>query len=201
MLGAKGDTLNCTDIRNLRQGKWIVKTGEVRGEPGYEEEGVYRDGKKEGIWRRYSLMGDLLAIERYRWGNKDGISQYYNLAGLVRQESWKAVNPANPYDTIEVPDPVDPYKVEMKVVKIEGSSVKHGLWKYYDAGSGTVVKTEKWFLDKPEDPIAKAVAENTAGSDSATAKKRAPVTKTKEMIEFEKKLGKKGKKVIDGSTY
>ena len=116
----------------------------LRGEPGYDEEGVYNDGKKEGVWRMYTLMGDLFAIEKYRWGHKDGVSQYFNIAGITREESWKAVNPANPYDTVDVPDVYDGGKVYRKVVKIEGSTVKHGSWKYYNEGLFT--KTEKYFL-------------------------------------------------------
>src|SRR3954469_15661369 len=115
-----GDTINCIDNNDLKQGKWSVKVDGVRGEPGYQEEGMYKDGKKEGVWRSYTSMGDLFAVERFRWGNKDGKCQYYNMAGITREESWKAVNPENPYDTIDVIDPVDPTKVYRQVIKIEG---------------------------------------------------------------------------------
>ena len=60
IIGVKGDTLNCTDMKGLRQGKWVIKYDQVRGEPGYEEEGEYKDGKKEGVWRQYSLQGDMI---------------------------------------------------------------------------------------------------------------------------------------------
>lgn len=201
LISARGDTINCVDRNDLKQGKWINKVAPLRGEPGYEEEGVYRDGKKEGIWRRYSSMGDLLAVERYRWGNKDGKSQYYSLAGLLREESWKAVNPQNPYDTIEVPDLKDPYKVEMRVIKIEGTSVKHGQWTYYDTESGLIVKTEKFFLDKIEDPFSKMTAGNSTAASDTTGKKPVAKVKPPEVQAFEKKnSGKKKVKYIDGST-
>ena len=201
-ISPKGDTLNAIDNQDRRQGKWVVKVPGVRGEPGYDEEGVYRNGKKEGKWRVYTEMGDLYAIESYRWGNKDGKSEYYNIAGVIRQESWKAVNPDNPYDTIEVPDLRDPSKVEMRVVKIEGTAVKHGTWRYYDPATGMIAKTENYFLDKLEDPRLRMEA-GEMGSDSTSAKTaKAPVkTKPREVEAFEKKLGKKGKKVIDGRTY
>ncbi|TDH27052.1 hypothetical protein EXU57_09650 [Segetibacter sp. 3557_3] len=202
-IGAKRDTLNAIDQQDRRQGKWVVKVPGLRGEPGYDEEGVYRDGKKEGTWRVYTQQGDLFAVENYRWGNKNGKSQYFNIRGIVREESWKAVNPANPYDTIEVPDLADPGKVEMKVIKIEGTAVKHGTWRYYDPATGMLAKSETYFLDKIEDPNARLAAqgENIADSSAdktATAPKK---VKPKEVVEFEKKLGKKGKKVIDGRTY
>lgn len=197
-----GDTINCIDKTDLKQGKWSVKKDEVRGEPGYQEEGVYKDGKKEGTWRSYTAMGDLFAVERFRWGNKDGKSQYYSISGPVREESWKAVNPANPYDTVDVIDPVDPAKVERRVIKIEGSTVKHGTWKYYDNTSGEITKTENYFLDKLQD--TKKSAANGTGflSDSTSATVKAPAKiKPKEVLDFEKKIGKKKVKVIDGTTY
>lgn len=200
-----GDTINCIDNNDKRQGKWSVKVEGVRGEPGYEEEGVYRDGKKEGVWRVYTSMGDLLAVERYRWGNKDGKSQYYSIAGPVREESWKAVNPANPYDTVDVVDPVDASKVERRVVKIEGTAVKHGTWKYFDNSSGGITKTENYFLDRLEDPSKMLSASNgnafsQDSTNSKTAKAPAKI-KPKEVMDFEKKVGKKKIKVIDGTTY
>lgn len=200
-----GDTINCIDNYDKRQGKWSVRVEGVRGEPGYEEEGVYKDDKKEGVWRVYTSMGDLLAVERYRWGNKDGKSQYYSIAGPVREESWKAVNPANPYDTVDVVDPVDPSKVERRVVKIEGTAVKHGTWKYFDNFSGAITKTENYFLDKLENPAKMLSAANgNASSQDSTSLKTAKTPakiKPKEVLDFEKKVGKKKVKVIDGTTY
>lgn len=199
-----GDTINCIDKNDLRQGRWSIKTEAAHGEPGYDEEGVYKDGKKEGIWRIYTTMGDLFAVESYRWGNKDGKSQYYSISGIVREESWKAVNPANPYDTVDVIDPVDPTKVERKVVRIEGSSVKHGTWKYFDNSSGMIVKTENYFLDKLQDATKLETASNgndySSDSTSSNAKASSKV-KPKEVLDFEKKVGKKKVKVIDGTTY
>lgn len=194
-----GDTINCIDKNDLRQGRWSVKTEPLRGEPGYLEEGVYKNGKKEGVWRTYTSMGDLFAVERYRWGNKDGKNEYYSISGPVREESWKAVNPLNPYDTVDVIDPVDPTKVERRVVKIEGTSVKHGKWTYYDNSSGMIVKTENYFLDKLEEP-AKIPADGSTDSLVTKTTKPSQKTKPREVVEFEKKIGKKKVKVIDGTT-
>lgn len=194
------DTINCIDKNDLRQGRWSIKIEGLRGEPGRDEEGVYRNGKKEGLWRTYTTMGDLYAIESFRWGNKDGKSQYFNITGLVREESWKAVNPDNPYDTVDVYDPVDPNKIYRQIVKIEGSSVKHGTWNYYN--DGLITKSENYFLDKRQDALNKGGQSHDdaiAGSEKTT---KAPVkAKPKEVMEFEKKVGKKKVKVIDGTTF
>lgn len=201
-IGAKGDTLNCKDKGDLKQGKWVTHVEALRGEPGYEEEGVYKNGKKEGVWRCYNLNGDLIAMENYRYGFKDGINRYFNMQGLTREESWKATNPENPYDTIEVPDLFDAGKVEMKVVKAEGSTIKHGRWAYYDASTGQVTKTENYVLGKLEDPNKKYLSGKTA-ADSAlqVRKKLSDDNKPKEVADFEKKnAGKKSYKVRNGQA-
>ncbi|GEO08879.1 hypothetical protein [Segetibacter aerophilus] len=195
---SNNDTINCVDKNDLKQGRWSIKIEGLRGEPGRDEEGVFKDGKKEGLWRTYTSMGDLYAIENYRWGNKDGKCQYYNITGIVREESWKAVNPENPYDTIDVYDPVDQNKMHRQIVKMEGSSVKHGTWNFYE--DGLIKRSENYFLDKRQDLFKPGLAEGEVASDTKAAK-AAVKTKPKEVMEFEKKVGKKKVKVIDGTTF
>jgi hypothetical protein len=204
MIGAKGDTLNCTDIKGNRQGKWFVHVDPIRLQQGYEEEGYYVDGKKEGTWRQYTLAGDLKAVENYRFGLKDGLNEYYNIqAGLIRQERWKAIDPKNPYDTIDVQDVNDPTKYEKVRIKLEGTTLRHGTWKYYDENTGALVKTEEWYLNKIKDPNEKKTTasadDNKTSSDSTKA---APVkVRPKVVDDFEKKnAGKKKVKIRDGRT-
>jgi hypothetical protein len=88
------DTINAIDKKDQKQGMWVISTPELRGNPGYEEEGKFKNGKKEGVWRRYSLNGDLIALENYRYGGKDGSQQYFTMMGdLAREESWKLITP------------------------------------------------------------------------------------------------------------
>jgi hypothetical protein len=207
IIGVKGDTLNCVDLKGKKQGRWVVKVDDLRGERGYEEEGAYLDSKKEGTWRRFTLEGDLVAIENYRWGNKDGKNVYLSPMGdPLREESWKAVNPDSPYDTVAVYDVNDPSKVVGKeVVKLEGFSLKHGTWRFYDPMSGRVEKTENWFLDKPakktgdgDDDLAPIDVTDANAAAQPEVKKTA--AKPKEVLEYEKKNAKKKIKVRDGST-
>jgi hypothetical protein len=192
-----GDTLNCTDMKGQKQGKWKVRIESLRGEPGFEEEGQFRNDKKEGAWRVYNLMGDFTALENYRWGFKDGISQYYGIAGLDHEESWRAINPEQPFDTIDVPDVIDQYKIIRRVIKREGDAYKHGVWKYYRQGSLSLLRTENFDMDKIVVPKVEGEA-IIAKSDTITKKVKVKV-KTKEILDFEKKhSGKKAFKVRDG---
>jgi antitoxin component YwqK of YwqJK toxin-antitoxin module len=198
-ISVKGDTLNAVDMKGLKQGKWVHRYDEVRGEPGFEEEGEYKDGRKEGVWRKYTLMGDLIAMENYRWGYKDGRSQYFNgLGELLREENWKALNPDKQYDTLEVEDVDRPNQFKTVVVKNEGAGIRHGAWKYYDPTTGFVNKTEFYVLGALDKGSQKS-SSSTAAAKPAEAKGK---SKPKEVLEFEKKnAGKKKVRVQDGSTF
>jgi len=195
MIGVKGDTLNRTDYKSLKQGKWVNRIEEVRGEPGYEEEGEYKNNRKEGTWRIYNLNGDLTGLEFYRWGNKDGTCQYFNGSGeLLREESWRALNPDKLYDTLLVEDIDHLNEYRTVIVKNEGVAIRHGIWKYYSVSTGMIYKTETFTMGKLE------VSKNDSGTDSAKAVSKTMV-KPKEVQDFEKKnAGKKKIKVRDGAT-
>ncbi len=195
-LNAQGDTLNATDKNNLKQGKWVAHIDELRGEPGYEEEGIFKNDKKEGIWRRYSLTGDIIAVEFYKLGGKDGIQQYYTYLGeLIREESWKGYDPDAPYDTIAVYGEGNNEIIDYKIIKAEQYSVKHGEWKYYDPyAGGRLMKVEKYFrghLETPGGPVVNV---------APVVDKNKKVEKTPEMIEWEKKNKGKKKALRDGRT-
>ena len=198
--GSGKDTLDKIDMNGQKQGKWVVKVAPLRGEPGYEEEGVFVNNRKEGTWRRFNLMGDPLAIENYKWGNKNGLCRYFTINGPEHDENWRAVNPEKAYDTIDVADPKFPDKIERVVVKNDGNSLKHGTWKYYYPPTGLLVKTENYFLDKLVEPGSED--DPTKGLTKVandTSKPKAPV-KPKAVLDFEKKTHGKKSAVRDGRT-
>ena len=192
-LSVNRDTINATDKKDLKQGKWVITTGELRGEPGYVEEGIFKNGKKEGVWRRYNSNGDLIAMENYRFGGKDGEQQYFTMMGdLGRIENWRAYNPDAPYDTIPIYGTDNNQIISYKIVKAEQYSVRHGTWKYFDPTSGRLIRSETYdhgFLPKE---LAPAIAI----TDNKTKK-----VKPAEVLQYEKKnSGKKKVKTRDGAT-
>lgn len=205
LISVKGDTINCVDKKKMKQGKWVVKVEALRGEPGYEEEGEFVDDKKEGPWRRYNLTGDLLAIENYRWGFKDGKQMYFTpLGDLMREEGWRAVNPENPYDTIEVPDLNNPMVTMSKVVKHDASELRHGTWKYYDPATGRITKSESFSYGMKLDALGRPINDSTktTGTTKPVGTGGSNTTKKPAAVEeWEKKQqGKKKVTVRDGRT-
>lgn len=195
-LTTKGDTLNCTEANGNKRGKWKIHVNPLRGNPGYEEEGEYANNKKEGLWRRYNFMGDLLAIQNYKWGNLDGISQYYTVAGIEREESWRAINPEKAFDTLMIEDINEENKYVPVIVPNDGKSMKHGKWIWYRDGSDIVIKIEKYFLNKIELPKEERIVKKDTVS-TQPIKKVVP----KEVEIYEKKnSGKKSVKTRDGSV-
>lgn len=210
IIGVKGDTLNRVDAKGLKQGRWVVHVDDLRGERGYEEEGVFEDDKKEGLWRRYSLEGDFIALENYRFGMKDGKCIYFTNAGdPLREESWRAIDPKNPYDTVDIMDVNDPNKlVRKEVIKVDPISYKNGTWTYYNTFNGTIEKTEVWVMNREKINDVASQTDDLAPIDVTTGKTTAvknndkkQVAKPREVLEYEKKnAGKKKIKVRTGST-
>lgn len=190
----KGDTINTVNQKGVKQGKWVIHTDELRGEPGYEEEGVFKNGVKEGVWRRYNLGGDIIAVENYSKGGKDGLQQYFTYLGdLVKEENWKGYNPDAPYDTIAVYGTGSNEIVDYKIVKAEQYSVKNGEWRFYDPSTGRLMKTEQWERNNLVQPDA-------LKKDVVVTGTKKKVEKTPQMLEWEKKNKGKKKVIRDGRT-
>lgn len=197
-ISVKGDTINAVDKKNLKQGKWIVTVAELRGEPGYEEEGYYKNDKKTGPWRKYNSTGDILAIENYKFGGKDGVQEYFSFLGdLLRHEEWKGYNPDAPYDTIPVYGQGNNEVASYKIVQAEQYSVPHGEWKYYAPGE-KFLKMETYDRGR----LLKNGDDKSTAITKPAMEKPDEKVKTKEILEYEKKYSKKKKKQMerDGRT-
>ncbi len=210
ILSPRGDTLNRVDMAGKKQGPWSVHVPDLRGERGYEEEGYFENDMKDGTWKKYSLEGVKIAEENYRWGKQDGKSRYYTYnGGLMREESWRAIDPKIAYDTVAVYDIKDASKiVNWVVVKNEGFAMKHGKWTYYEPREGTIEATEMYVMNKLQtndgsmmdgDDI-RPIDVSSAKAKSDTVGK-AKVTKPQAILDYEKKnAGKKKIKSRDGQT-
>ncbi|MCX6316259.1 MAG: hypothetical protein NTW29_03155 [Bacteroidetes bacterium] len=210
IIGVRGDTLNRVDMKDKKQGPWVVKVPDLRGERGYEEEGYYEDDQKEGTWKKFSLDGVKIAEENYRWGKLNGKQQYFTYnGGLLRVEHWRAIDPANAYDTVAVYDVNDPNKeVGQVVVKNDGKAMKHGQWTYYDPREGRIEATEQYVMGKLQTDENGMIADDEIKPLSIRTNNKAPAdtagkkpVKPQAILDYEKKNSNKKKvKVRDGNT-
>jgi len=200
LLSAKGDTINVVDMKNLKQGKWVISVAELRGEPGYEEEGYFKNDKKNGPWRKYNATGDIIAVENYKAGGKEGVQEYFTFLGdIEKHEEWRGYNPETPFDTIAVYGQGNSEIKSYKIVKAEPYSVPNGEWKFYAPG-GIVTKTERYDRGHLlKNVVDKPVVTTTAALEDEKPKVK---VKTKEILEYEKKYSKKKRKQMerDGQT-
>lgn len=210
ILSVRGDTLNRVDMQGKKQGPWAVSVPELRGERGYEEEGYYENDLKTGTWKRFSLEGVKIAEENYRWGKLDGRQQYFTYnGGLMRVEHWRAIDPAQAYDTVAVYDLKDPDKeVGRVVVKNDGVAMKHGKWIYYDPREGTVEAVENYVMNKLQTDDGGMINDDevrplstSKGREVSDSIKKANDPTLKMIKQYEKEnSGKKKIKVRDGNT-
>ncbi|MEK7200171.1 MAG: hypothetical protein AAB212_09685, partial [Bacteroidota bacterium] len=87
------------------------------------------------------------------------------------------------------------------VIKNEGNSLRHGTWKYFYPPTGQHIKIEHYFLDNLVEPGTIDSVKEPALLPNDTTRIKIPVkSKTKEVLEFEKKTSGKKNKLRDGRT-
>jgi antitoxin component YwqK of YwqJK toxin-antitoxin module len=117
------------------------------GEPGVNEFGNYDHGIKVGNWYKVDNGGDLVSIEAYRNDVLDGEVKYYDQGKLYCVGHYRGLNPKYAFDTIVVTHPVT-QEEEYKVVATDNGSLRHGTWKYYNPGTGSLIKEEEYQVDE-----------------------------------------------------
>ena len=189
-----GDTLNRIDLNDKKHGRWKIHVNALRIEPAYDEEGIFVNNLKEGIWRKYDSYGLLLAKENYKWGMKSGYQHYLSDGRLIREECWRAVDPIKKFDTIDVQDVYDDNLYIRRIFKVEAYSQPHGTWKYFDPESGRTLKKENFVLGVVVEPQVQTIV---VKADTAVKK----IPKPPAVLEYEKSnKNKKSIKVRHGAT-
>ncbi len=161
------DDLNRNDTKGKPHGQWLIRQPARMGEDAFSEWGSYDHGTRTGVWYRFDGEGEVAAIERYRLGVKDGEAKYFERGRLVCVGHYRGLNPAYAYDTIYVLDPVTDLE-QRRVIATDRGSVKHGLWQYYDEGTGRLSREVDYVIDEP---VARQDF-SIASSDSAWYRKR-----------------------------
>lgn len=175
---------NQRDGQNRKQGRWVEEVSELRGEPGYTWEGVYKNDRKEGVWKKTSAIGNLLAEETYKNNVLDGYCKYYFPNGKLNEEgAFLATEIAGQRDTIMIIDPVTNAETPTEIVRL-GNSVRNGVWKLYDEETGKMVKE---YYKRGETVTAGEIGDTA--TEAAPAVKPAPLQLPHENTGKHKKKG------------
>ena len=90
--------INQVDANGQRQGYWVI-TGYMAGDKAYRneavvEEGIFKDSKKEGIWKKYWPNGKMRSEINYAQGRPSGSYKLFYDNG-VKEEEGNWVNNRN----------------------------------------------------------------------------------------------------------
>lgn len=140
------EKLNQYDSRGMKDGLWLNRMPERKGEAGYNEFGNYYKGEKTGLWYKMDGEGDLMAIENYKRDYYDGQVKYFTNGQLSVVGMYHALNPDVVVDTIMVTEPVTGMQ-ELVAVKADRGTVRHGTWRFYDQRTGRLEKVEEYQVD------------------------------------------------------
>ncbi len=148
---AKKDTasisVNQRDKSGKRHGLWWEQFAATHGEAAYTAFGSYDRGMKIGPWYRINELGDLIAIENYRFDVLHGEVKYFEQGSLTCVGHYRGLNPSQAYDTVLV---IHPVTGEEKLVGVpsEKGSVRHGVWRFYDAQNGRLIREDDYQIDE-----------------------------------------------------
>jgi hypothetical protein len=140
------EKLNQYDNKGMKDGLWLNRMPERKGEGAYNEFGNYHKNEKTGLWYKMTAAGDLMAIENYKRDYYDGQVKYFTNGQLTVVGMYRALNPDVVVDTIMVEEPVSGAQ-ELVAVKADRGTVRHGTWRFYDERTGRLEKVEEYQVD------------------------------------------------------
>jgi hypothetical protein len=139
--------VNEMDSKGARNGLWCISVPSRMGEPSTTELGNFDHGTKYGVWYKFDSEGDLMAVENFRNNVLDGEVKYYEQGKLYCAGHYRGLNPKQKLDTIVVIDPVT-HVESYRVITTDHGSLRHGTWKYYNPGTGRIIKEEEYQVDE-----------------------------------------------------
>lgn len=146
-VGSSAGNVNTRDKAGKPHGMWYINQPARMGEPAYAEWGTYSHGRKTGMWYQTDEEGDIRSVERFKNDVKDGEAKYFERGRLIAVGPYRGLNPAQEWDTVMV---VNAVTGEEKPVRVETDrgSLRHGLWRFYDAQTGRLTSEVEYQVDE-----------------------------------------------------
>jgi hypothetical protein len=139
-------TINQVDAAGKRHGLWLLGEEARMGETAFKEFGTYDHGDKTGPWYKIDNDGELFAIENFRNDLLDGEVKYFDKGRLNAVGRYRGLNPERRTDTVIVEDPETGLQM-LRSVPVDHSSVRHGMWRFYDVQNGRLTREEEYQID------------------------------------------------------
>ncbi len=143
----ESEAINRRDADGKAHGIWYSETKAIRGEPAQRSFGRYDHGMKMGMWYLSDEMGNITAIENYKYNVLDGEVKYFEKGRLTCIGHYRGLNPKVAIDTFYVEHPETGLEY-MVAVPTERGTVRHGLWRFYDELSGRLIREEQYQIDE-----------------------------------------------------
>jgi len=141
------EPLNARDAAGKPHGLWYIRQPARMGEPASTQWGMFEHGAKTGVWYTTDAEGELISTERFRAGLKHGEARYFERGRVLAAGPYLALNATRAWDTVWVTDAVT--LAERRVpIRTERGSIRHGLWRFYDAESGRLVREVDYQADE-----------------------------------------------------
>lgn len=140
-------TVNQRDKHGKKHGLWWEQFPARLGEGAYTAFGSYDQGLKIGPWYRINEVGDLVAIEHFRFDVLHGEVKYFEQGTLTCIGRYLGLNTSQSHDTVLVVHPVTGVE-KLVALPSERGSVRHGLWRYYDPQNGRLIREEDYQADE-----------------------------------------------------
>ncbi len=144
-IGPKDDTINVTDIYNLRQGFWLERKPERFGEDAYTLAGYYVDNWKQGLWKTF-VGPNLVAEENFTNDVRNGEVRYYENGFLNVKGYYNGSNHKYVYDTIDIEN-AQTQEVKRYIATNENYSDKDSTWTFYYSNGTKIAVIQHWRND------------------------------------------------------
>jgi len=140
------EAINKRDAMGKLHGIWYTETAARMGEPAEQIFGRYDHGLKMGLWYKSDEMGNISAIENYKYNVLDGEVKYFEHGKLTCIGHYRGLNPMVTLDTVYITHPETGLEYSV-VVPTERGTVRHGKWRFYDEMSGRLLREEEYQID------------------------------------------------------
>jgi antitoxin component YwqK of YwqJK toxin-antitoxin module len=139
--------INKMDAEGKPHGTWMVAEDARMGEEAYIAFGNFEHGRKTGPWYKLTNDRQLLAMENYRDNLLDGEVKYYENGRMICLGHYRSIDASHGIDSIVVTNPVTGAETLQALPK-DKSTMRHGIWRFYDAESGRLLREEDYQVDE-----------------------------------------------------